>query len=83
MRAHGKEAYFLIAPVLYHVKHPKQARRAEDGLVVLDFNDPENYPQLYERKVRGNTSHLTESGSRMYSKYLARSLKQLERRRRK
>jgi hypothetical protein len=83
VRAHKKEAYFLIAPVLYTVRVPEPTRRYKERLVVLDFNDPERYPELYDREVRGSTSHLDAAGSVLYSELLARNLKALERRRRR
>jgi hypothetical protein len=82
VRAHDKEAYFLVAPVLYTARIPRRARRGKDRLVVFDFNDPERYPELYEERVRGNTSHLSRAGSIRYTELLARELKELERRQR-
>jgi hypothetical protein len=49
----------------------------------LDFNDPERKPELYDREVRGSTSHHDAAGSVLYSELLARNLKALERRRRR
>ena len=82
VRQHGKEAYFLIAPVLYSPRIPRSSRRDADRLVVLDFNDPIRFPELYEEGVRGNTSHLRGDGSTRYSELLANELKRLSRRRR-
>jgi hypothetical protein len=82
VRARDKEAYFLIAPVLYSPAVPRRALRGKDRLVVFDFNDPRRYPELYEPNVRGNTSHLNKTGSVRYSELFARELKKLRRRRR-
>ncbi|HEX6273803.1 MAG TPA: hypothetical protein VFZ53_12225 [Polyangiaceae bacterium] len=82
VRAHDKEAYFVVAPVLYSARVPKRARRGRDRLVVFDFNDPERYPELYEERVRGTTSHLNRRGSILYTELLARELEEHERRRR-
>ena len=76
-RARGKKAYFLIAPVLYSPAVPKRASRG-GRLVVLDYNNPERYPELYEVEARGNTSHLARSGRVHYSRLLARDLAKLE-----
>jgi len=80
VRARDKEAFFLIAPVLYPSKVPKRAVRGRDRLVVLDFNDPIRFPELYEESARGNTSHLRGRGKVLYSELLARELKRLKRR---
>jgi hypothetical protein len=82
VRTHGAEAYFLIAPVLYSRVVPDRAVDGKDRLVVMDFNDPERYPELYLESVRGNTSHLKDEGIPEYSRLLARKLYRLERRER-
>lgn len=82
VRAHDAEAHFMIAPVLYSPRVPKRALRGDDRLFVFDFNDPSRFPELYEEKVRGNTSHLNGRGKVLYSELLAREFKKLKRRRR-
>ena len=82
VRDHGKEAWFLIAPVLYRPTVPARTRRGRDPLVVLDFNDPARFPELYEEDVRGNTSHLRGAGRTRYSEELARQIRRIEKRRR-
>lgn len=83
VRAHGREAYFLIAPVLYNPRTPKRALGGEDPLVVLDFDQPDRFPELYQEDVRGNTSHLRGEGPDLYSAALAREIKRVERRQRR
>jgi len=80
VRQRGAEAYFLLAPVLYSRAKPSAAAAGPDRLVLLDFNDPERYPELYAEKVRGNTSHLNRAGIPLYSKILARKLYRQSRR---
>jgi hypothetical protein len=82
VRARGKEAYFLIAPVLYSPAIPKQALRGKDRIVLFDYNDPRRYPELYEERVRGRTSHLNKTGSTRYSELFARELKEFRQRKR-
>ena len=82
VRARGKEAYFLIAPVLY-VRAPIKGGPRKDRLVVLDFNDPEQYPELYALEARGSTSHLGGTGPAIYSELLAHSVTKLQRQRRR
>jgi hypothetical protein len=74
VRDHDKEAYFLIAPVLYSPSVPRRSVRGKDRLVVLNFNDPLRYPELYEQRVRGNTSHIRRAGSVRYSELLANEI---------
>ncbi len=80
VRAHKKEAYFLIAPVLYNPRTPRRASTGGDRLVLLDFNQPDRFPELYREEVRGNTSHLRGEGPELYSALLAREIQRVERR---
>jgi hypothetical protein len=85
VRASGKKAYFLIAPVLYSPVVPQRKGRnpREGRFVVFDYADPERYPELYRIKARGNTSHLSASGREIYSSLLARDLARVERKSRR
>jgi hypothetical protein len=74
VRSHGLEAYFLFASVYTPKLKPKQAGRGRDRLVVLDFNDPTKYPDLYREDSRGFTHHLNRKGTAIYSRLLAREL---------
>ena len=81
VRSHGKEAYFLHAPVLF-AKGPIRQRRSKDPLLIFDFNDPERYPELYRTSMRGHTNHLNEQGTLLYSRLLARTFHAVEAKRR-
>jgi hypothetical protein len=74
IRGHGYEAYFLIAPVWVSNPPLRGSQGVDDPLVLLDFNDPSKYPELYLEKARGRTQHLGPEGSVVYSKLLAREL---------
>jgi hypothetical protein len=64
---------FLISPVLYARMPPRGT--SEGQFTVLDFEDPQRFPELYVEKVRGRTNHLTEDdGAELYSQALAREL---------
>jgi hypothetical protein len=75
VRSRGKEAWFLIAPVLGERSIPRRSVRGRDRLVVLDLNDPARFPELYTEDVRGRTHHLRGHGKRLYSERLAREIK--------
>jgi len=81
VRSHHREAYFLFAPVLYTRTPPKNALHGRDKLVVLDFNDPDRFPDLYREEVRGSSHHLNEKGGLVYSALLAREFRKLEKHR--
>lgn len=70
----GFEPVFLNAPVWRPVREMKPRTRP---LVVLDFNDPERFPVLYEPKNRGRTHHLSWYGGVEYSKLLAHDMAKL------
>lgn len=72
VRGHGHEALFFYAPAW--VARPMPEPAAEDGLIVLDFQNLDQYPYLYERRVRGFTQHLTPEGSARFSKAISRRL---------
>jgi hypothetical protein len=74
VRAHGAEAWFLHAPVWKTVRQPGRAHRGSDRLVLLDFNDPERFPELYRPKARGNTQHISPETYSVYSRLLAREV---------
>ncbi len=70
----GREAYFLLAPVWFPRSPPATVQGDDDSLVLLDFNDPDAYPVLYEERSRGQSSHLSARGRRLYARYLAHAL---------
>lgn len=71
-RAHGqRRVVFIVSPILAR-KPPPARGRGEP--VVLDFEDPARYPELYTEDVRGTTSHLNSRGAPIYSALLARAL---------
>jgi len=71
-RRHGVDAFFFYSPVWHGVRPPRPPKK--DGLVFLDFNDPERYPELYTPDVRGSTDHLNPAGGAIQSRLLAREL---------
>jgi len=74
VRDHGYEVAFLLAPVL-RLKLPPQATRAgAPPLSILDFDDPQEYPELYASDRRGYTNHLNDLGAADYSRLLAREI---------
>ena len=80
VRSHGyaKQVAFLVSPVLSAKRDIKGAGTGPDPLVVLDFDDPARYPELYTVDVRGETSHLGGRGPTIYSELIARAIKELD-----
>lgn len=73
-RTHGLEAYFLVAP-LYRAAYGPATRKGDaDPLVVMDFCDPERFPEVYAPETRARTNHLNREGATHYSKLLAREI---------
>jgi hypothetical protein len=81
VREAGHEPIFLYSPVLAHKPVPRLERRGERPLVFLDFEDPDQFPELYEFGVRAKGSHLTVRGSVLFSRRLAAAVSRLEERR--
>lgn len=78
VREAGHEPIFLYSPVLAHKPVPRLERRGERPLVFLDFEDPNQFPELFEYAVRARGSHLTVRGSVLFSRRLAREIARLE-----
>ncbi len=74
VRRHGHEPIFLYSPVWSGLKPPLRVGHGEDPLVLLDFDDPARFPELYTADVRGSTQHLNDRGGHIYSKLLVREL---------
>ncbi len=74
VRAHGHEAIFILAPVWRAL--PAKQRAGVEPIVLLDFNDPAAFPELYEPRNRGRNHHLSWYGALAYSRQLARELAQ-------
>lgn len=74
VRAYGREAFFVHAPVYYRPSPPRSSAHGEDRLVLLRFNDPERFPELYLGSSRGSTHHLSKAGRPIYSRVMANEL---------
>jgi hypothetical protein len=46
---------------------PERARKT----IVLDFNDPMRFPELYESRNRIDTDHLNAAGAKVFTRLLA------------
>jgi hypothetical protein len=74
IRGHGYEPAFLFAPVLTLKMPPEASRPGARPLTILDFDDPDAYPELYASDRRGYTNHLNDRGATDYSRLLAREI---------
>ncbi len=76
VRARGAETLFLFAPVGYVVDLPDLVERVSAPLMLMNFNDPRKYPELFRLEVRkrGGPSHLNSNGTELYSKLIAREI---------
>jgi len=57
-------------PMAKHFFPTDESQRA----AVLDFSDPNAYPELFDRADRRDPSHLDVRGAELYSRLLARQL---------
>jgi hypothetical protein len=74
VRSYGHEAFFVHAPVYYGPRVPLASAQGKDRIVLLRFNDPERFPELYQLSSRGTTNHLSKSAKPIYSRLLANEL---------
>ena len=61
----GVEPIFIIAPTVRSDENLVQG--LPQGLVVLSFNHPQEYPQLYVPEAHADTRHLNELGARLFT----------------
>jgi hypothetical protein len=70
--ARGVEFVLVILPS-QSANRPFEERLVEElGALVLRYNLPERYPDLYDPRQRWDSGHLSESGARFFSRLLAR-----------
>jgi hypothetical protein len=74
VRARGREAFFVHAPIYGGLSLPISSARGKDPIVLLRFNDPERFPDLYLLSSRGSTSHIKVAARPIYSRILANEL---------
>jgi hypothetical protein len=54
--------------------------RPESGLAILDFCDPQMYPELYREEIRADHAHLTAQGAEILTRLLAAKFLELAKR---
>lgn len=68
VRAAGAEPILFLSP-------SSDAREnfveLPEGVVILDFRNPDRYPELFEAKYRYDAAHLNRAGAEIYTKLLA------------
>ncbi len=76
----GLKPIVLISPTtLSRRKYLNDQFESGAGPVaVLDFSDPEKWPELFKREYRLDRSHLTPPGSEIYTRELAKRFIELE-----
>jgi hypothetical protein len=71
VRAIGAEPIFLITPSATQINIPYRDTKARPPGVVMAFNDPGAYPNLYRSSVRRDQQHLTKSGGEEFTRIMA------------
>jgi hypothetical protein len=73
VKAAGAVPIFVIPPTLEPQAALHHAYRVGQIPELLAFNDPEKYPELYALSYRYDTEHLTDAGSKLFSRFLAQA----------
>ena len=75
-RAAGAELLVVVPPS--HEPSPLPRRLAEQGeiAVLLDFNDPDRYPELFRDDRRFDVMHLNRPGAVAFSRLLAQAFRE-------
>ena len=71
IEATGAEPIFILSPVTHSRGEARKAHRRRILPVLLAFDDPGLYPQLYEVDHRFDMTHLNRKGALIYSELLA------------
>ncbi|HEY3899197.1 MAG TPA: hypothetical protein VGM54_11320 [Chthoniobacter sp.] len=61
----------LVVPPTARGTYFAPAPKTSPGLIVLDFGQPQKYPELYDTKYRVDPSHLNAAGAVIFSHLLA------------
>jgi hypothetical protein len=78
IRAIGATPIFLVPPSLKQLNVAYQGNAQLPGIVVA-FNDPRAYPNLYASSARRDREHLTKSGAEEFTRIVALNFLQLVR----
>jgi hypothetical protein len=70
IRAAGATPIFLVTPSLKQLNVAYQGDTQSPG-IVMAFNDPRAYPNLYASSARRDREHLTKSGAEDFTRLLA------------
>lgn len=75
VRARGAEAAFVVAPVYDALQRPADPASPESAPSrILDFDDPDRFPELYAFECRSHSQHLSPRGSELYSRLVVREI---------
>jgi len=72
VQARGLEFVLVILPSQSCNRPFEERLQAELGALVLRYNVPEQYPELYESDKRYDSGHLSAEGAQYFSRLLAR-----------
>jgi hypothetical protein len=67
IRKLGAEPVLVIPPTV----EPRMLRLRDPDLKILDFSDPQRFPELFRAEHRMDAEHLNTAGARVYTKLLA------------
>ena len=78
VRRAGAEPIFVLAPTV----HPGDNLRVglPEGVTVLAFNNPDEYPRLYDVELHFDAGHLNDKGAHEFSRVLGRRFAESARR---
>jgi hypothetical protein len=79
IRAIGAAPIFLVTPSLKQLNIAYQGDAQPPGGIVMAFNDPQGYPNLYASSARRDREHLTKSGADEFTRVVATNFLQLVR----
>ena len=76
-QALGARVIFVIQPALYRQDDLIRAHELGDVSVLLRYDDPDRFPELYDVEHRFDATHLNDEGARAFTGLLARDFLEL------
>lgn len=72
IRKAGVEPIYLVTPIVRGNPKMKQLAAESDLITLFAYNNPERYPRFYDPVFRFDFNHLSEAGSRIFTRLLAK-----------
>jgi len=74
LKSHGIELILVVPPIMSPAPYVMKPLMQQDQIPYFIFNDPENYPELYQMDHRFDRAHLSEKGAELWTALLVEKI---------